>query len=116
MEQHLGVRQPAFLERRQPSGDHGTVALAGDLLHRDQADAELVAGVERPVRRGVSVETEGVLDLAEEVPLGGGLESSAWRASEHEKPTKRALPDLLSASTAAFHSRPLGHSSDSSPW
>jgi hypothetical protein len=48
-------------------------------------------------------------------PSAAACRYSARRASWHEKPTNRALPDRLIASIVSFSSRPLGQFRESAP-
>ena len=80
--------------------------VAGDLLHRDQPDALLPAGVERLVQGRVLVEPRGVLehDRVDDAPLGRRLEDLGPVLVVVEMPTSRALPDFLIASAVSLNS------------
>ena len=69
----MGTRRAT--SSRRPLFTLTVLEMAGDLLHGDEADAFLPAGVEGPVERGVLVEPGGVLehDRVNGPPLGGGL-------------------------------------------
>jgi hypothetical protein len=80
--------------------------LAGDLLHRDEADPLLPAGVERLVQRGILVEPGGVLehDRVDDPPSAAAWMIWARSLWWVEKPTNLALPDFRIASAVSLNS------------